>query len=213
MDQGREFHSNSHRSRREQPEPEDEKKIEVVVTSKAIVRKKSLGKRLKDMLVGGDTDSVVTFLMGDVIIPQLKDLLTEAVTQGIEQLIHGSGRSSSRRSPSRTNYTNYSSRYSRPSAPASRGHDRPPAVVRAHQVDEVIVADRFDAQNVLNKMMDVAVKYGAATVADLYSSVEWSSSHTDGKWGWGEEAIQEATVRKLRNQGYLIEFPDPEYLD
>lgn len=213
MDQGREFHSNSHRSRRESPEPEDEKKIEVVVTSKAIVRRKSLAKRLKDMLVGGDTDSVMTFLMGDVIIPQLKDLLTEAVTQGIEQLIHGTGRSPSRRGPSRPQHTNYSSRYSpRSNTPASRGHDRPPAVVRSHRVDEVIVRDRYDAQRVLDQLSQTVDKYGAVTVADLYSSVEWSSTFTDGKWGWGEEDIVQATIRKVR-EGYLIELPDPEYLD
>jgi hypothetical protein len=213
MEQGREFHSNSHRSRREPShEPEEEKKIEVVVTSKAIVRKKSLLRRAKDLLIGGDTDSVAAFLMGDVIIPQLKELLAEAVTQGIESLVYGTGRSQSRRSTRPPSHRTDYSRYSRPNTSPSRGHDRPPASVRPHRVDDVILKDRFDAQRVIDKMLETAHKYGAATIADLYSSVEWSSTHTDGKWGWATEDLEEASVRRIR-EGYLLDLPEPEYLD
>src|SRR5687768_7973183 len=165
----REFHSNSHRSRQQQSEPEEQPKVEKVVVGKAIVRKKSLGKRVREMLVGGDTDSVLNYLIADVIVPQVKDLLTEMVTQGIERLIHGDGRAPSRRStrpmgsPARTDY----GRYSRPSTPASR-NDRPAPNVRAHRVDDVILENRVDAQRVLDEIVMRAEKYAVVTVADLY---------------------------------------------
>lgn len=210
---GQEFPGNSHR-KRETP-ASNEKKIEVAIVGKATVRKKSLGKRMKEMFVGGDTDSVMNYLVADVIIPQIKDLLTEAVTQGIERLIHGDGRPAGRRgsrSSGPTNYTNYSNRYSRPSSsPLSRPSDRPPTV-RSHRIEDIILETRLDAQRVLDGLMEVAEKYDVVTVADLYGSVEWSATHTDGKWGWNEEDLEKAHVRRIR-EGYLLDLPQPEYID
>jgi len=209
MEHGREFPGNAHRPRRvEQPAAEEEKKIESVVSAAAIARKKSLGRRMRDMLIGGSTDSVMRFVIEDVIVPQARELLAEALTQGFERLIYGDNRGSSRRSSrpaAPTNYTRYSA-----TSTSRPPQTRPPAVVRSKRIDDVLLATRFDAQRVLDEMMKTVEKYGAVTVADLYGLVEWSSTHTDGKWGWVE--LEETSIRRTRD-GYLLELPEPDYLD
>lgn len=217
MERGDDAFGNSHRSRRpaQQPEkePKDEKVVEVVVTGKAIVRKKSLAKRAKEIIFGGDSNSVRNYLIWDIVVPQIKDVVTEVVTQGIERLIHGDDSVGSRRSPRPGSYTNYNNRYSR-NTPASpnRPNGRSAPSVRAHQVDEVVVPNRLDAQRVINRLVEIAEKYQAVTVADLYGCVEWSASHTDGNWGWHVDDIDDFSVRKVRD-GYLIDLPSPEFLN
>lgn len=208
------FPSNSH-STTPAGEP---RKIEKVVTSEVTSRPKSVGKRLKEALIGGDSKSVVQYVIVEVLIPQAKEMLAEAATQGFERLIFGDGRSGSRRSAHRssgttyTNYTRYSDRGNRPLGSSIRQERSATASVRARNLDDIIFQTRAEAQEVLEQMYETVNEYSLMSVADLYTMLDWEDrkSHTDHKWGW--EDLQGSSIRLLRG-GYLLTLPKPIPLD
>ena len=97
-----EFPPNSVRAKM-QPEPEaqEDKKVEAVVTGEVKRRKKSLGKRFHDTFFGEDMKGTASYVVFHVLIPAAKDMIVQAGAQGIERLVYGE--SLRRSSSSRTN--------------------------------------------------------------------------------------------------------------
>lgn len=204
----REYPSNS-QSAKPGPEP---RKVEQVVTTPVKSRPKSVGKRLKDALIGGDSRTAMQYVIGEVIIPQAKEMIAEAATTAFERLIFGESRSGGRRSSSRTNgYTNYA-RYSSKNIRRGSGEDRPTVSPRTKDLDDIIFETRIEAQNVLEQMNDLLEEYGLVSIADLYTMLGWSnrSTHTDQKWGWDD--LQAADIRMTRG-GYILILPKQIFLD
>lgn len=207
-----EFPGNSRRQRDRPSQVQAEpKKIERVVQSHVDRRKKPLGKRFTEIFMGGDARSVWSFVTLDVLVPAAKDTLADAISQGFERLIFGEARSRSRsgRRPGES-YINYS-RYSRDRKEDPR--DRPNMSHRAraaHDFDEIIIATRVEAEEVIDRMFDIVAKYECATVNDLYDLVGIQGSYTDDKYGWND--LRGAGVTRVRN-GYLLDLPRPEPLD
>ena len=79
-----------------------------------------------------------------------------------------------------------------------------------HDFDEIVLDQRAEAEEVIDRLYDVVSRYESATVADLYDLVGLPSTHTDHKWGWTD--LRGAGVSRIRD-GYLLDLPDPEPLD
>jgi hypothetical protein len=212
------FPPNSNKAR-ERPtdathEKPEEKKLEAVVTGEVVRRKKPLGRRFKETFLGGDAKGVLGFVMLDVMIPAAKDMMADAVSQGIERMLFGEARSTSRRprSGGGNGYVSYN-RYSS-NTPRDGRREEPRSVSRGararHDFDEIILATRVEAEEVIDRLSDLVQRYESATVADLYDLVGVSGSYTDDKWGWTD--IRGATVQRIRN-GYLLDLPKPDYLE
>ena len=80
---------------------EENKEIKSVVAGKVIRRKKPLSKRFVETFIGGDARSVTRYVLMEVLVPALKDVVTDVVSQATERMIFGESRSSGRRSGSR----------------------------------------------------------------------------------------------------------------
>jgi hypothetical protein len=201
-------------SRKARETPQEDKKIEKVVTGEVSRRKKPLGKRFAETMFGTDGKGVVQYIVLDILIPATKDLIADVVTQGIERSLFGEARSSSRRTGSRPTssigHVNYS-RYS--ASPLAGRRDEPRELSRrarsTHEFDEITLATRTEAEEVLNRMDQLIEKYETVSVADLYELLGVTSSYTDEKWGWVD--LREATIRRVRD-GYLLDLPKPESL-
>lgn len=189
-----------------------EKNIKRVTSEEPIRRKKSLGKQFKETFVGGDAKSAIRYVIFDVLIPAARDTIVEAGTQGIEKLILGDSRRSRGAPPPSAGATGYVS-YNR-YAMGSRQSGPQRAISRRarsqHDFDEIVLADRVEAEEVIDKLFEVVSRYGSATVMDLYELVGLPSSHTDNKWGWS--SIRGAGVTRVRG-GYLLDLPEPQPLD
>ena len=213
-----EFPANSKTVRQPQPSPETEKKIESVLSTMAAKKKKSLFKRFTDVIVGGDSKTVVHYVVAEVIVPQLKDLFVEATSGGIEKMIYGENAKPRSRFGGRpagpTNYTKYTVRGNNPIGSAMRDpRDRPPnpqALPRQLDYEEILLQTRVEAETVLERMYDLVREYEAVSIHDLKSLVGWSSTYTDQKWGWMD--LQGSLIRRVRD-GYMLEFPRPVALD
>jgi hypothetical protein len=204
-----EFPSNSEMSKKNAP---SDKNISSVVSGGAVRRKKSLRKQFSETFVAGDARTAIRYVIFDVLLPAAKDMVVEAGSQGIEKLIFGDSRrrGSTRPQAGPTGYVSYnrmtmgSSRLAGPERAISRQ-------ARArHNFDEIILDQRSEAEEVIDRLFDLVSRYESATVADLYELVGLASTHTDNKWGWTD--LSGAGVSRIRG-GYLLDLPEPEPLD
>lgn len=211
------YPSNRQKDKEIKPKESDKPKIEPVVSGEVIRRKKPWRRRFTETFVGGDARTVGSYVVLDVLIPAAKDMVADAMSMGIEKMLFGEARSVSRRGPrpgGPTGYVSYNKYASAGSARSlSRGPEfRPGSIPRARpgHFDEIILATRVEAEEVIDRMFDLVSRYEEATVADLYDLVNVSGSYTDEKWGWRD--LRGATVARVRN-GYLLDLPKPEPLD
>ena len=210
-----EFPGNSHK--RKTAKDEESKKIESVVVGEVTRRKKPLGKRFAETFTGGNAKGVWSYVLFDVLVPAAKDMFADAVSQGVERMIFGEGRSTSRRTGQRPGGPNSYVSYNRyaPSGAGSFRHEEPRTRMSrrgraSHDFDEIILATRVEGEEVIERLFDLVSRYEAATVADLYELVGVSGNYTDDKWGWTD--VRGSGVTRVRN-GYLLDLPKPEPID
>lgn len=188
------------------------KNIDAVVTGEVTRRKKPLGKRFAETFIGGDINTVASYVVLQVLIPAAKDMMSDAVSQGIDRMLYGESRSPRSRSGASGGTNGYVSynRMAQGAAKARSGLDEfrsRPERRNAHDFDEIILATRAEADEVIERMFDLVNSYQQATVADLLQLVGVSSNHVDHKWGWTD--MRGAGITKIRN-GYLLDLPRPE---
>lgn len=198
---------NSDRSKLGETEKE-EPRVQKIVTSEPIIRKKGLGRKFKDTFFGGDAKTAFHYVIFAVLIPAAKDALAEAGSQGIEKLVYGESRRQRSGPPSgplgHIAYNRYSS-----SQPPPQTREMSPRGRAKHDFNEIVLATRQEADDVIDRLFDLVSRYGAATVADLYELVGVRAHHTDHKWGWTD--VRGVGSIKVR-EGFLISLHSPEPL-
>jgi hypothetical protein len=207
------FPSNSHKSREQQKE--ESKKVQKVVKGAVVQKKKSAGKRFLENFVSEDMPNIFGYILHEVLIPAAKSTLEDMVKGGIEMLLHGESKGSSRSSRDRgrsyVSYNNYSRRDDRD---RDRDRDRRDLSYRdrsRHNFDELIFETRADAEEVIDRLMDLIDEYGQATVANLYDLVGITEEFTDHKYGWTN--LRSAHPTRVRDGGYQLNLPRPILLD
>lgn len=199
------YQGNAKKDKSEKQQPRAEKKLAKVVTGEVVVKKKSLGRKFKDVFVEADFRSVVRYVISDVLIPAARNMIVDSTQRGVERLVYGD-KAVQRRSfgsAGRISYQSYQTPVSRSySSPASR---MAPAIgsSRASR-DDVILADREEAELVLERMGDVIDQFEIVTMADLNELLGLPTSHVDYKWGWMD--IRGVRILQVR-EGYLIDLP------
>lgn len=189
-----------------------EKKVEKVVTTEVIQKKKSLGRKFKDVFFGGDFKSAARYVTGEVLLPALRNMVVDTTTKAIERAIYGESMGS-RRSNTR-DYRGYV-QYNSPvlSRPYTHLPDQPrryvdiPRRVERRDESQLIIPSRSEAERVVEQLIDIVEKYDQASVADLYELVGLPTAHTDNKWGW--TSFARAEIRQVRD-GYLLDLPPAE---
>lgn len=207
------FPSNSRRPVRGKDEP---KQVDRVTTGEVVRRKTPLSRRMSRNLIGGDAQSVWGYVFGDVLIPAARDMVADAVTGGVERMIFGDsspGRARRMKSGS-AGHTSYN-RYSSSTSTGRSGRDEPRRDISrraraTHSFDEIILPNRVDAEEVIDRLYEMVEKYEVATVMDLYGLLGVASNYTDDKWGWTD--LRNADVSRVKG-GYLLNLPKPEPTD
>jgi hypothetical protein len=191
------------------------KKIERVTQDDVIRRKKPYTTKFKETFLSGwGFKSAISFVTLDVLAPAAKDAIADAVSQGVERMIFGESKSSSRRGGNRyggsNNHTNYQASF-RSNNQREDPRNNPSRKSRAQfDFDEIIIPTRGEAEEVIDQLFEIQSKYEVATVADLYGLVGVTANYTDERWGWVD--LRGAGPTRIRN-GYLLDLPKPELLD
>ena len=186
--------------------------VPVVQQDDIIVKKKSLGQKFADAFISGSANDIRSYVIGDVIIPGIKDTILNVMN------IIFFGDTRSRRRTAQSENTAYrafyqSEAYDDYGAPRRRDRRRDS---RSRYDDDkidyrcIIVRDRRDAENIVDKLKGRIEKYGEATKSDLFELVDLPSTHTDNNWGWVDP--RDIGIRRVQT-GYLIDVADAEYLD
>lgn len=202
-----EFKGNSNRSKEE---AEERREVNPVVKGSVKVKKESVGKKFSNVFLSDTFDNVKNYLVFDVIVPAVKDLVVDMISNGTNMLVYGnssSGRSRNKRSGEKTSYTSYYR------GGSNKDKDERKTVSRdRHGLSEIIFESRTDAKEVTDMMLELLDKFKVVSVADYYelSNAADLESYTDRKYGWYE--LDEMTITRDR-EGYKIRLPRPEPLD
>ena len=195
------YKPNSNRYKEEQKNKAQapEKRVEKVVKGTAITRKKSGIRKFADEFIAEDAKNIKSYVLGEVLIPAVKKAISDIVTTGIDMILYGGSRPGGKRSTAdRVSYRNYYDRDTRPA-----GGTRT-AMNSGYSYDDIVLATRGEAEEVLERMDELMQAYGLVRVADLYDLVGVTGQYTDNKYGW--TSIRNAEVVRVRD-GYLIKMP------
>ena len=177
-------------------EPVEEKDIAVVTTGGVKTRSGGFSSTIRN---------IGNALFDSIVIPAFQSLTEDFVGEAVRMLVRGG--TSISKGATRGKHTAYNKQYNqRSKRRGSTGRN----VTRTQTVYEDIFFDyREDAEVVLGRMMELIAEYRWATIGDLHSLAGMDSKYTHERYGWTD-------LRRVRVQhttdGYLITFPEPEYI-
>ena len=185
-----------------------DKNVEKVASGRT--RKKSVGKMFADTFLADDIRTVKGYIFKDVVVPTIKNLIVDMISDTAERLFFGETRG--RRSSGgglneRNSYTAYYKSGNR-NRSGSDSRDRNARI----DYSDIIFDTRDEAEEVLTNLIDLTTEYSSASVGDLYdlAGISREANFTDEKWGWVD--FSGANVRRVRD-GYLLDLPKAKPLD
>lgn len=202
------YSSNSDKSKNKATTKPEEKKIEKVVTNSATTKKRGFLKRVTDDLNVDDLKKNNARILVDVFLPDMKRAIHNFISSAIDSLFYPgeSERGGRRSTASKVSYQRYYDRREesdRRYAYSSR-RNQP-------DYDEIIFADRVDAELVLDSMEECIEEYGVVTVAELFELADIpNDNYTLEKFGWS--SLSSAKVVRSRD-GYFLKLPKPMAID
>lgn len=201
------FKPNSHKSKEAvKTEAVPEKKVEKVVSGPVKTRRKSEFRKFTDVFMPDDVTSVKSYIMFDVLIPNIKKALHDIGSSALDVIFYGETGKSGSSPASRVSYRSYyDSKNSGRTNYSSTVNTRP-----GYSYDDVVLESRGEAEEVLSRMDDLVATYGMVSIADMYDLVGITGNYTDNKYGWTN--IRNAQVVRIRD-GYAIKMPKPTPLD
>lgn len=177
---------------------------EITPVTKARVKRESTARKVVGEIIREDARSVGETVLWDVIIPTVKNLISDTVTRGVESMLYGGDS----RPRSRNSYSDYSG-YSRPKGSRDRPAERRSARQAEPERNEIIFDSRSDANDVIDRMSDLIDQYGQASLADLNALIGASSNFIDDNWGWTD--MSSFNVRQVRD-GFMLTHDEPQSL-
>ena len=200
-----EYQPNSHKSKAEQKNAPEERKVKKVVSGKAKTKKNEV-RRLTDIFLSEDVNSVKSYIFMDVLVPAIKKAISDIIVGGSDMLLFGKSSGSSRRSGGNVSYRSY---YDDRNG-SSRERDRPNSRNR-FEYEDIVFETRGEAEMVREQMLDIIERYGFVTVEDVYDMADLTAPYTSNKYGWTN--IRNAETMRLRDGGFVLKLPKAMPID
>lgn len=177
-----------------------QKKVTSVVSSEVTKRKPSLWRRATGSFVNDDYDSVLQFVVMEVLVPAAKNMISDATKGAVDGYLFGNTRVTSRNDrPGSFNYRGVQ----RQRTETAYGVISPRART-THDFDDLIFASRGEAEDVLDGLRLLLDQYEVVSVRDFYDLAGMTAEFVDEKWGWHD--LRDAHVRPVRG-GYTVSLP------
>ncbi len=199
--------------------PKAKPKQEAVVSSDHVkIKKQSAWRKAKHRIFEQEGKEIKDYVVNDVVIPAAKETLWTAVSNGLEILLYGESRHSTRRPGGLLggqrygNYVSYNSiSNNRVNSVGNRPGLGAGASIRNNlALDDFIFQSRGEALDILDRMSTILTDYGIVTVADLYDMCGLKTPYTYNNYAWRD--LSTAGV-SLTRDGYLLSLPTPQVLD
>lgn len=189
---------------------EDAPPAEKIVEGNVVTRKTPWYKRFARNLIADDATSMGDWIMQEVVLPSVRNLISDAVKGSTDRVLYGSSRVRGGGSVIGGRVGSLRTRYDRMAEEGEPRRLTREARAR-HDFDEIVLASRSEAIDVIEALIDRAVRYKAVTVSDLYDLLGVTGSYADRSYGWSEAELRYADVRQTRG-GFLLDLPKPEPL-
>lgn len=179
-----------------------DKRAEKVVSGSVKLKPKGGVSKLADVFFKEDVKSVATYVVTDIALPKIKELIFEAGKGALFKALWGGDvrKDNSTRMPldyvSYRSYSNSSSSSS--TTPSTESRNKTP------KYDEIALRTRGDAERVLAELEGIQGKYGLVRLADLYEAVGITPEHTYYKFGWTNV---KGTRIESSPDGYYLKLP------
>ena len=174
------------------------------VTTNVIVKKDSESKRLGKRFFSEDAKTVGSHVVDSVIVPSLQKLLSDGVKSAIDWLIWGSKGSVNKTGVGTISYGSYYNRSGLVNPTPTYTNPMITSKPTLYTVNDIIIADRGEAEEVLLRMKESINSYGMVSVGDFYDLVGQRANFTDQKWGWFD--LRTADIIRV-DSGFCIRFP------
>lgn len=214
LDESQQFKSKVEETKKE-PTPKR------MVSKPVKVKKEGLVERLVKGVIGPDgLPKVGRYLNQNVIMPSIRDIIVKSVQDGVSMMVY---RQDMHRGPQSGGYsqnqgTDYGRQY-RQHGYGQSGHQTKPQRNYAREykepgqqqvlrdgvyLNQYMVANRDEAQSILNGLQEYILDYGQATVASYYQMLGIDTVFTDDSFGWDD-------LRGVRvlpyNGSFVIDLP------
>lgn len=176
-------------------------------------RKRGLGRQFRSTFLGGSARDAGEYMVTDVVVPAIRDMLYDALQSGLDRLIYGekaSGRTRNSIITQNLGSVPYDS-INKPTRATQQARTLSRKSRARHSLEELVIPTRHEAEDVIDRMYDILSQSGDVTVADLYTLTGIRPDHTDVKWGWYSLKGAKAMPRR-RQGGFLLDLPEPEAL-
>jgi hypothetical protein len=193
------YKPNSNLSKQQKAETERNPRAQKIVSGTVITKKPSKAKKITSEFIQEDVGNIKNYVVFDVLIPSLKKMIFEGVTNAFGMLL---GQNSAKRNTtsssgiSRISYGRYydSPTYAQPRINHGTTFD----------FDNIILSSIGEANAVLTQMDDILEQYKIVTVADLYDLLGLVPPHTANNYGWTD--LRTARADRV-SEGYLLRLP------
>lgn len=201
--------NNSHKYRDIQKQKEESKKIERVTHGEVKFKKKSAFRQFIDQFIQEDGQKIKSYVCNDVLIPSIKQAVSDIVSNTINLLFYGDAGRSRRNVADRVSYKNYNS-YSSYSNPSNNYQTQRNNA--AFMFENVCFNSRREAVDVLDRMFEILDLYGVVSVSDVNQLVGISGSFTDNNYGWTVLNSNGNYISSCRD-GFELNLPRPTPID
>ena len=189
---------NSHKSRNEKKEIQEEKRAEKVVHGKVKTRENNM-RKLTDVFISEDVANVKNYILFDVVIPSVKKAIYDLIVGALDISLYGGRGGGKRPTADKVSYTDYNDVSRRD----NRSYDRT-RTNSGYSYDDIVLETRGEAEAVLSRMDEIMDEYNIVRVADLYDLVGVTGNFTDNNYGWTN--IRNAKIVRVHD-GYKIDMP------
>lgn len=176
-----------------------------------VKKRSSIFRSVKDEFIAEDVPSIGEYLLRDILLPALKDLILDIGHGAIDSAFNGDGRGySGSRRRGRDSYITYNRMYrdnrrSRRNRDYDDEDDVPRSRRRAGQIyfDEYLFETRGDAEDVLYFLCDEIQEFGDCPVSRFFDKRGETipGNFTEDNWGWTD--LSGTKIKRIRCDGEL----------
>lgn len=186
----------------------NEKEIQKVVQGQVSVRKKGFLTKVKEAFIAADVKTAASTVADRTIVPMIKRTLADAVNNAVNVLLFGTALDPNNRWGSGTVFGGLANTFRYSGQNINYSGISKPAPIQQSDIptyNEIVLADRIDAERVLDELSDIIDRYGSASIADLYQAVGLPTVTTQYNYGW--RSMKGADAVAVR-EGYLLKLPN-----
>ena len=202
----KEIKPNSHKYKDSLKEQEESREMtlpknEKVISGTAIKKKKSGPRKFIENFLAEDIKDIGSYIFDDVIVPNIKTLVCNGVSDAINMLLWG--KAGYQRNNSSVRYAGGA----KPRVAYNKVSERGPTISRrssAYSFDDLVLAKRSDAEEILCNLDEQLYSYGMVSVGDLYEFAGLTPNWTDHNYGWTD--LRGANIVRDPN-GWCIKMP------